>query len=162
MKSDFVFFWKKNDIYSNWHPCKFTMGDVEFSSSEQAFMCEKALFFEDEDADAKILATKDPREQKAIGRTIKNFNTDQWIKVSKSIMYEVCKAKFEQNPNLLKALLATEGKTLCEASPFDKIYGIGLDENNPLAWEKETWEGENLLGYILTELRDNIIKESKI
>ena len=160
MKTDYIFFW--GGCFSNWYPCKFTMDYVEFSSSEQAFMCEKALFFEDEEADAKILATNSPSEQKAIGRTIKNFDAEKWSEVSKSIMYEVCKAKFTQNPHLLKALLATEGKTLVEASPFDKIYGIGLDKNNPLAWEKETWEGENLLGYILTELRDNIIKESKI
>ena len=157
MKSDYVFFW--GGCFSNWYPCKFIMGDVEFSSSEQAFMCEKALFFEDEEADAKILATKDPREQKAIGRTIKNFDTDKWSEVCKDIMYEVCKAKFEQNKHLLKALLATEGKTLVEGSNQDSIWGIGLLESDPRAWNKETWLGTNLLGYTLTELRDNIIKE---
>ncbi len=160
MKSDYVFFW--GGCFSNWYPCKFTMGDVEFSSSEQAFMCEKALFFEDEEADAKILATKDPREQKAIGRTIKNFDAEKWSEVSKGIMYEVCKAKFTQNKHLLKALLATEGKTLVEGSNQDSIWGIGLLESDPRAWNKETWLGTNLLGYTLTELRDNIIKESKI
>jgi ribA/ribD-fused uncharacterized protein len=135
------------------------MDGVEYNCSEQAMMSKKALFFGDIEANEKIMASKSPREQKAIGRTVKNFDVDKWSSVSRDIVYDIVKAKFEQNPQLLKELLATEGKTLTEASPFDKIWGIGLSEDNPLAWEKETWQGTNLLGYILTDVRDDINKQ---
>ena len=66
--------------------------------------------------------------------------------------------QFSQNEDLKAALFATKGKTLVEASPVDRKWGIGLAADNPLAKDKETWEGRNLLGYALTEVRDELMK----
>jgi hypothetical protein len=160
MKNDFVFFW--GGIYSNWYPCKFILDGIEYNCAEQAMMNKKALLFGDKEASDKIMSSKNPRDQKAIGRTVKNFDVEKWSAVSRDIVYEIVRAKFTQNKHLLKDLLATEGKILVEASSEDSIWGIGLVESDPRAWDKETWLGTNWLGYTLTKLRDNIIKESKI
>jgi hypothetical protein len=64
--------------------------------------------------------------------------------------------KFTQNTKLLAQLLETDGKILVEASPYDPIWGIGLDENAIGIENSNNWQGENLLGYIITDVRDNI------
>ena len=69
--------------------------------------------------------------------------------------------QFTQNEHLLTQLLATEGTTLVEASPRDRIWGIGLGAQNPLAQNRETWRGTNYLGEILTRVRQQIIDEKK-
>ena len=53
----------------------------------------------------------------------------------------------------------TTGTTLVEASPYDKIWGIGLKSTSPLAQNRSTWKGTNLLGKILTEVRDELSTE---
>lgn len=65
-----------------------------------------------------------------------------------------------QNKGLLQAMLATEGTTLVEASPYDKIYGIGLVASDPRALDRKTWNGQNLLGEVLTELREELAKRN--
>jgi len=104
------------------------------------------------------MLTSDSREQKAIGRTVKNFDADKWSAVSRDFVYQGNYAKFTQNPALLKQLLATGNKEFCEASPQDSIWGIGLHETDPLAWEKETWKGLNWLGQTITKVRNDISK----
>lgn len=43
---------------------------------------------------------------------------------------------------------------LVESSPYDKIWGIGLDRETALKGTVEQWQGENLLGCALMEVRD--------
>jgi len=157
MKSDFVFFW--GGTYSQWFPSKFTIDGVEYCTAEQYMMAKKALLFNDNDAYEKIMATKDSRKQKAIGRTVKGFDVNKWSEVSRDYVYQANYAKFTQNPVMLKELLATDGKTLVEASPEDTIWGIGLDKNDPRAWNKSTWLGSNWLGETITKVREDLIDE---
>ena len=67
-------------------------------------------------------------------------------------------AKFSQNAELKEFLLNTDNRVLVEASPVDKIWGIGLavdDKNieNPLMWQ-----GLILLGFALMEVRDDLMR----
>lgn len=157
MRNEFVFFW--GGIYSNWYPCNFTLEEVKYNCAEQAMMAKKALLFGDQEAHVKIMAAQDPRDQKAIGRTVKGFTNEAWDKVAKDIVYDIVKAKFTQNKSLLTQLLTTGEKEFVEASPQDRIWGIGLAESDPRAWDKSTWLGTNWLGETLTKLRNDILAE---
>jgi len=155
MTEQFTFFW--NGPFSQWHPSVFIVNDITFKCAEQYMMYKKGMLFEDYDIAIKILATDDPRKQKSLGRTVSNFNPDQWNAVARDIVFRGSMAKFTQNANLKEILLQTKGTTFVEASPYDKIWGIGLKENDPKALNRETWQGENWLGEILTEVRDSLL-----
>jgi ribA/ribD-fused uncharacterized protein len=116
-------------------------------------MFRKAMLFGELDIADQILATDNPAKQKDLGREVKNYDDDKWAAVRFDIMVEGLYEKFNQNPQLKKALLDTEGTELVEANPNDRIWGIGLTENDPRALSKETWLGQNLLGKVLDEVR---------
>lgn len=150
-----VFFWGSE--FSNWYECKFTYLDNSFSNSEQAFMSRKAAYFEDWNIFDKILKEgDDPYIAKKLGRQIKNFNADLWMEVCFDEMVDVNLAKYSQNPELKKLLLSTGNKTLVEASPFDKIWGIGLHWNDDKCLDESKWKGTNLLGKALMEVRTKL------
>lgn len=71
-----------------------------------------------------------------------------------------CLSQFSQNKELLEKLLATHPRTLVEASPRDRIWGIGLGASNPMAQDRKHWQGRNLLGQILTEVREQLREET--
>jgi ribA/ribD-fused uncharacterized protein len=158
-KEDFVLFW--NGIYSQWHPSKFTIDGREYNCCEQYMMAKKALTFKDMDAYAEIMASESPREQKEIGRRVKNFNADVWSVISREVVYQGNYAKFTQNPELRKQLMATGDLEIVEASPYDKIWGIGLGEEDPRAWDKSTWDGLNWLGETIMRVRETLRKEEQ-
>lgn len=150
----FTFFW--NGPFSQWHLCKFVVDGIEYNCAEQFMMAEKARLFNDEETEKQIMETKSPREQKKLGRKVKNFDVDKWNESAKKIVYTGNKAKFTQNDYLKQKLLETRGTTLVEASPYDKIWGISLPEDDPRALNRETWKGTNWLGEVLTQLRDDL------
>ncbi len=152
MVEQFTFFW--NGPFSQWHPSVFIVNDITFNCAEQYMMYEKGMLFEDYDTAVKILETDDPRKQKSLGRTVNDFDPSQWNEVARDIVFAGNVAKFTQNSDLKEMLLQTKGTTLVEASPYDKIWGIGLKENDPRALSRETWQGTNWLGEVLTEVRE--------
>lgn len=156
---EFTFFWSNKSPFSNWYKAGFKLEDIEFNCTEQYMMYQKAQLFSDEDIASKILKTSNPGKQKDLGRQVKNFEAEVWDKHCKQIVYDANYAKFTQNENLLKRLIKTKGTTLVEASPVDNIWGIGLAEDDPKVKDRNTWQGKNLLGEILTDLRENLIKE---
>ena len=158
-KEQFRFFW--HGTFSQWHPSKFIIDGVEFCTCEQYMMFKKALMFGDFESAKKVMNTKNPKEQKQIGRNVKGFKDDIWIKYCRKIVYDANMAKFQQNPEMKKELMATGDTELCEASPYDKRWGIGLDAENPFAQDKSTWQGLNWLGESLTQVREDI-KSGKI
>ena len=115
----------------------------------------KATLFGDEDVADQILKTDDPRAIKSLGRKVRGFHEKQWKKQREMIVYRNNVAKFTQNELLMEALLATRG-LLVEASPSDQIWGIGMHENDAKRVPEEKWKGLNLLGKILTRVREEI------
>lgn len=155
----YVFFW--NGIYSQWYSCNFEVDGEEYTSAEQYMMHQKALLFNDYAIAQKILETNNPSEQKGLGRRISNFNKDIWDKNSLKIVIKGNLAKFSQNPYLLKQLLATENRIFCEASPYDYIWGVGLHEDDERILNPINWEGLNLLGQVLTIVRNELNERNK-
>ena len=158
MKEKFTFFWKTESPFSQWYPAEFIIEGVRFNCAEQYMMYRKALLFGDEEMTSKILNSSSPRTQKAHGRKIRHFVESVWEKHSHEIVYTGNHAKFTQNPSLKAALFATAGTTLVEASPHDRIWGVGLAEDDPHIYNRNTWRGQNRLGKILTQLREDLMK----
>jgi len=157
----FTFFWQH--AIAQWHQSYFTVDGVEYSCAEQYMMAEKARLFGDEDTLEMIMDTEDPRTQKKLGRLVEDFDVDIWEEDEENgrarcwnIVFKGNMAKFSQNPHLLEQLLETDGTTLVEASPYDRIWGVGLKASNPLIQNRENWLGRNWLGEVLTEVRQTL------
>ena len=152
----YVFFWKAKEEYgefSNWYSSPFVFEDFEYQHLEQYMMARKAKLFHDAKRYTRILRADSPRECKDLGREVAGFSEDIWNEEKFEIVKEGLREKFTQNPGLLKKLLATGERILVEASPLDRIWGIGLDEKNAKRTPPQDWPGENLLGKALMELR---------
>ncbi len=119
------FFW--SGPFSQWQHSEFDFDNRSFVTAEQAMMHAKAVLFEDHEIAAKILATRDPGRQKALGRQVNGFDEATWDAAKIDIVYRVNLAKFRQNKGLRRKLFRTEDRLLVEASPVDTIWGIGLD-----------------------------------
>lgn len=153
---DYVFFW--GGPFSNWYKSKYklTVDEyiIEFNCSEQQYMAAKALCFGDVESYNKIMESNDPRVQKAIGQKVKNYEDSVWDAVRYESMLLAVHLKFSQNKHLQKILLDTGSKILCEASPFDIVWGIGMGTDHPDILDQSKWKGQNLLGKALMEVRD--------
>lgn len=154
--SAFTFFFTEASPFSQWYRCSFTEDGRAFNCAEQYMMHGKAVLFEDGEVAAKILEADHPRTHKALGRKVRGFDDKVWRRERERIVRAGNHAKFTQNPELRELLLATRGTVLVEASPYDKIWGIGLAASDPRAQDPSQWKGGNLLGKILTALRDDL------
>lgn len=162
-----VLFW--GEWPSNWYKTEFETevmidGKKEkktFYNSEQYFMFIKAVVFGDYETANKILATKDPKKAKQLGREVKNYDDEVWSRMRYKVMVDANKAKYGQNEELKKLILSDElkGKGFVEASPIDGIWGIKLGENDPLADDEKHWKGQNLLGKALDETREWLLNQ---
>jgi len=121
-------------------------------------MVQKALYFEDLETAKKIIESQSPSEQKQLGRSVKEFNSDEWGKVSERFVYIANKEKFKEKL-YRKYLLETGDSIIAEAGPTDTIWGIGLSEDDPKALDPTQWRGENRLGKILVRVRQEIQDE---
>lgn len=129
--------------------------EVTFPSAEHWMMVQKALLFKDAEMARKILEVPDDMGAvKALGRKVKNFNEATWVSARKGIVLEGNLHKFRQNKELKAKLLATGTKRIVEASPRDRIWGIGYGAKNALK-NRERW-GLNLLGLALEETRRSL------
>lgn len=152
-----VYFYKTSHPFSNFYPCLFQDEEgIEFNCSEQYFMYQKCLTFDPENRNllTKILKETNPKKIKALGRKVRNYSEEVWQRDRYDHMVQGLKYKFDQNDNLKEILLETEG-FIYEASPTDRIWGIGFSvgkapEVDPLLY------GQNLLGLALMDVRDFI------
>ena len=124
-------------------------------------MAQKAKLFHDHERYTKILRSSEPWECKKLGRGVTPFDAAQWDRVKYDIVKDANRAKYEQNPDLLRKLMETGDSILAEASPMDYEWGIGLDAAAARKSDPYDWPGRNLLGKLLTELRDEFRENSE-
>lgn len=159
----YIFFWghhQKDTItktcFSQWYECKFTVEGTEYHTAEQYMMAQKAILFGDDAVLQRIMHASNPGEYKKLGRAISNFDSNVWDRNKYSIVVSGNTAKFSQNPELLDFLLKTNSRVLVEASPYDRIWGIGMPADAPDIENPFIWKGENLLGFALMEVREKL------
>jgi ribA/ribD-fused uncharacterized protein len=145
---------------SNWAFTPFidTRTCIPYNCSEQYMMQQKALLFNDFESAQTIMRQKHPRQQKNLGRTLKNFDLQVWRTHARQIVYEGCFYKFTQDKNAFDYLMNTMDHYLVEASPTDTVWGIGMAESEDGIQDPKNWRGTNWLGQVLTCLREDIIK----
>jgi ribA/ribD-fused uncharacterized protein len=148
-----VLFWQPPSVFSQWTPSVFEVEGVSYGCAEQFMMAEKARLFGDEAIRTKILASSSPRTQKALGRKVAGFDEARWNAARLELVVRGNRAKFSQNPSMLEELLRTGDKTLVEASPYDRVWGIGRAPDDPKAQDEREWRGLNLLGQALMRVR---------
>lgn len=163
-QGDFVYFWQPTEdsnvitkaCLCQWYPSRFEIDGEMYSCAEQYMMAQKARIMGDEDTRTKIMCETAPEAIKKLGRDVKNFDAEKWDALSLNIVIKGNIAKFGQNPQLLGYLLSTGNKVLAEASPYDRIWGIGMDESEARELYPHKWRGQNKLGFALMEVRDMI------
>lgn len=159
---EFVFFWGPGEAdlpkacFNQWHPATFKHNNFTFANAEQAMMAEKAFLFKDFGTLSEILECVSPRAVKALGRLVKGYVDWQWAAERLQAVININYEKFSQNEEMREILLATGNKILVEASPVDKIWGIGMAENNANCINPHLWLGENLLGEALMVVREQL------
>jgi ribA/ribD-fused uncharacterized protein len=164
LQAKYIFFWghqsKNNQIdkacFSQWFPAHFTINNVMYPTAEHYMMAEKARLFNDIETLAKILNARTPAQAKALGREVKGYDDQLWIESRFDIVVNANLAKFEQNIDLKSFLINISNRILVEASPVDKIWGIGLAQDHPDTHQPEHWQGLNLLGFALMKVRDQL------
>ena len=141
---------------SQWWPAAFTVDGVAYSSAEHFMMTAKALVFGDTGAAERIRAAPHPGAAKALGRQVRGFDEKQWAERRFDLVVAGNVAKFSQHPDLRDFLLVTGSRVLVEASPLDRIWGIGLAADDDEATSPAHWRGLNLLGFALMEVRHRL------
>lgn len=141
---------------SQWFPAHFHLDGIDYSTAEHYMMAEKARLFQDSESLEKILVCDTPKEAKALGRKVRNFEVGLWKDRCSQIVVQANQAKFSQNLPLAEWLRETAPRVLVEASPFDRIWGIGMAKTHPEALDPRLWRGRNLLGFALMTVRDSL------
>lgn len=161
---EYVFFWKS--FLGNWSkaPNGIEFDGKIFPTAEHIFMYRKAKIFGDEEIAQKILQTDNPKEAKDLGRKVSGFNEATWEALRESAMYDALMARARCDERFRKELIkhAAGNKTFVEASPFDLIWGVGIDENDPSILDSKNWKGKNLLGKVMTRVSAWWYDESKL
>lgn len=134
-----------------------TIDKYSFNCCEQWMMAVKALYFNDWESFLRIMKTSSPKEQKDLGRKVKEFDKEQWDKVKYNVVLTGNMEKFTQNESSREFLLGFNKHTVfAEAAPWDITWGIGLGPENPDSLDINKWKGENLLGEVIREVRRSL------
>src|SRR5258706_10117137 len=116
---------------SQWWPAPFTVDGVAYPTAEHWMMAGKARLFRDDQALAAVLAAEDPKAAKAAGRSVRGFDEHAWAAARFDLVVDGNLAKFRHDPELGAFLAATRPRVLVEASPRDRIWGIGMTAGHP-------------------------------
>ncbi|MFE2427232.1 NADAR family protein [Streptomyces sp. NPDC059373] len=146
---------------SQWWPSGFTVDGVEYRSAEHWMMAGKARLFGDDAALARIQEARHPNAAKKLGRQVRGFDEEEWIRHRWDLVVEGNVAKFGQDAAMREYLLGTGARVLVEASPLDRIWGIGLAADDERAPDPAQWRGLNLLGFALMEARMRLLRPAR-
>ncbi|WP_326562306.1 NADAR family protein [Micromonospora sp. NBC_01796] len=158
----FLFFWGHQPqrdggpgagCLSQWWPSPFVVEGVRYATAEHYMMAGKARLFGDESIAEQVLVAPSPGAAKALGRRVRGFDQAVWEAHRFDLVVAGSVAKFGQDPDLRDYLLGTGSRVLVEASPVDRIWGIGLAGTDPAAEDPARWRGLNLLGFALMQAR---------
>lgn len=149
---------EENGYLSNWYLSDFLIDGIVFSSMEQYMMYQKAMVFGDKKIAEEILSTSDVAEIKDLGRKVSNYDDTVWNGVRQIIIYRGLFEKFRQNRELAEMLLGTGDTILAECAVKDRIWGIGLNMRDNDRFDIKKWNGQNLLGFALMEVRKCLAK----
>ena len=143
-------------VFSQWHPTGFVLDDRAFVTAEQWMMYAKAVLFGDLDRAEAVLGTDDPGEQKRHGQLVAGFDSQVWDARKIGIVHRGNFEKFRQNEGAARQLRNTAPAMLVEANPRDWVWGAGLAVDDPAVQDPNLWKGSNLLGRVLTHVRDDL------
>jgi ribA/ribD-fused uncharacterized protein len=141
---------------SQWWPSPFTVDGVTYATAEHWMMAAKARLFDDTEALARVLAAGHPSQAKKAGRLVRGFDEETWTRERFGIVVEGSVHKFAGDAEMRAFLLGTGEHVLVEASPVDRVWGIGLAADDPAAEDPERWRGPNLLGFALMGARGRL------
>ncbi len=159
VKNNFSLFW--GGPYSQWETHEIEFNSMTFNCNEQMMMYCKALVCGDKEMAAKIMLEIWPNEQKKLGKLVKGFSEEIWnFDTSMAVVYTANFCKFDQHEDLYEYLINDPGKEIVEASPHDRIWGIGLSADRPQAWNRNSWRGENRLGICITNVRKYFLENT--
>ena len=165
----FIYFWRHRDVdavapspgvFSQWFPSPFTVDAVNYATAEHWMMAEKARLFGDHAIAAKILADDSPARAQRFGRRVSGFQQEKWEEHRFRIVLDGNVHKFTSSAVLRDYLVGTGNAVLVEASPMDRIWGIGLAESDAVGVLPSDWRGSNLLGFALMAARQQIIESA--
>ncbi len=164
---NYLFFWGhqprtdgriSDSCFSQWWLSAFVVDGVTYATAEHWMMAQKARLFEDEENWNKILQAKTPAAAKKLGRAVRNFDPQSWNEHKYAYVKTGNLHKFSQHTDLKEYLLTTGERVIVEASPVDSIWGIGMAKDHSDVENPTKWKGENLLGFALMEVRDELRK----
>ena len=147
-----------NGVFSNWYLSDFEVDGVKYTSLEQYMMHQKAVRFHDEEIAKEIMSTTDVAVIKGLGRKVRNYDGSYWNGVRQVVVYRGLLAKFGQNEELKKILLDTGEELMAECSASDRIWGNGLSMHDERRFNVAEWNGQNLMGYNLMLVREELRK----
>jgi len=147
---------ESNGYLSNWYLSEFVKAGVTYSSMEQYMMYQKALVFGDSETAEQILSTTDVGKIKALGRSVSGYNDTVWNGLRQIVVYEGLLEKFCQSEELKAMLLSTGEKVLAECAVQDRVWGIGLSMTDRRREDMTQWQGKNLLGFALMQVRKKL------
>ncbi|MFH8348759.1 NADAR family protein [Streptomyces sp. NPDC018045] len=167
-RHEYVYFWghaPRRDgqlgasCFSQWWPAPFTVDGVRYATAEHWMMACKARLFGDADAERQAIAAVHPKQAKDAGRSVRGFDSAEWERHRFEYVVAGNVHKFGQDAALRDHLLGTGSRVLVEASPLDRMWGIGLAADDERAQDPARWRGLNLLGFALMEARQRLMAE---
>ena len=156
-------FWGASDRCSNFHPKPFCHDGVDYLTVEQGMMAAKAKCFSDRKAYDAIMNSTTPVDAKFLGRRVRNYDDQVWSERRLREVYALKRSQALQHDEIRNWYLHRHTWEFVEASPVDRIWGVGLSPSDYGVYDRRQWRGQNLLGKVCEHLarRLYVLEENK-